>query len=139
MKYIIVILGLIISFSSCNSYQKNTEKGATTEENDTIRIKNDSLEYEIIIIEPGFYSWLQTQRPRGYYGLGYLENRNILYVTEYNRRVINPQLYDPNLYFQQINYDFNTNYGYEVNYLLYNYFVYFQQRYNQKFITGRGY
>lgn len=110
-----------------------------SDENDTIRIKNDSLEYEIIIIEPGFNSWLYTQRPRGYYSQGYLENRNVLYVTEYNMRVRNFQIFDPLMYPQEINYDFSLDYGYEVNYLLYNYFIYFQQKFKQKLIGGRNY
>ena len=36
------------------------------------------------------------------------------------------------LYEMQIDYQNNINYGYEVNYILYNYFVYFQQKYKQK-------
>jgi hypothetical protein len=31
-----------------------------------------------------------------------------------------------------INYETNINYGYEVNYMLYNYLVYFQLKNNQK-------
>ena len=104
---------------------------------DTIRIANDSLEYEIIIIEPGFNTWLVTQRPRGYYSERFLENRNRQYVLEYNQRVIQPQRYDPNLYVQQINYEPTTHYGYEVNYLLYHYFLFFERQYNQRFIFTR--
>ena len=96
-------------------------------------VKNMELnEYEIIIIEPGFNQWLATQPPRGYYEQFWLENRNIFYVTEYNNRVINTIQYDPNLYLQQIDYQRGVDYGYEVNYLLYNWFEYFQQRNNQK-------
>ena len=93
---------------------------------------------EIVIIEPGFDNWLVTQKPRGYYGQTYLENKNRLFVTEYNRRVRNFQLYDRNLYEQEINYEYHVDYGYEVNYLLYNYFVYFQEEFNQSFIGGRS-
>lgn len=56
---------------------------------------------------------------------------------EYNRRVMNPQQFNPNLYVQQINYEFGVDYGYEVNYLLYNYLKYFQRKYNQKFPGSR--
>lgn len=136
MKYVFLIFAAIIAFSSCDSY-RSTTKTAATETNDTIRIENDSLEYEIIIIEPGFNNWLATQRPRGYYGQAYLEARNQMWVMEYNRRVRNFQMYDPNLYQMEINYDPGIDYGYEVNYLLYNYFLFFQDRYNQKFIGAR--
>ncbi len=104
--------------------------------NDTIRIANDSLEYEIIIIEPGFSSWLLSQPPKGYYGISYLETKNQIWTTEYNTRVRGIGA-NRNLYEQEINYDPFIRYGLDVNYLLYNYFVYFQKTYNQKFIGGR--
>ncbi len=94
--------------------------------NDTVRIANDSLEYEVIIIDPGFNSWLQSRaRPRNYYGQQYLENKNNFWVNEWNIRVNNPQRYG-DLYQMRIDYQPQINYGYEVNYLLYNYLVYFQ-------------
>ncbi len=134
MKHLLYIVLLGLSIYSCSSTKTLTattenEQAATT---DTLRIANDSLEYEVIIIEPGFQAWLATQPPRGYYGLSYLEIRNRIYTTNYNQRVLQPQRYDPNLYIQQINYNSNISYGYEVNYLLYNYFIYFEQRYRQK-------
>lgn len=104
-----------------------------TTSQDTIRIANDSLEYEILIIEPGFNSWLaSTAKPEGYYSQAYMENRNIIYVTEWNQRVLQPHRYNANLYELQIDYQPNIDYGYEVNYKLYNYFIYFQLRYNQR-------
>ncbi|MCH2195963.1 MAG: DUF6146 family protein [Kordia sp.] len=100
---------------------------------DTIRIASDELEHEIIIFEPGFSAWLQGYaRPRDYYSQQFLENKNIIYVTEWNQRVIEPARYDNTLYQQQINYRSNVDYGYEVNYQLYYYFVFFQQKYKQQ-------
>lgn len=101
--------------------------------NDTVAIANDSLEYEIIIIEPGFDAWLHSvARPEGYYSQQFLENRNQIYVINWNQRVTQPFRYDPDLYTLQIDYDPQTDYGYEVNYKLYNYFIYFQRKYNQR-------
>ncbi len=98
-----------------------------------VEIKDDETEYEIIIIEPGFYTWLQSiARPEGYYSQSFLENRNAILVTNWNQRVLQPLMYNPNLYEMQINYDPNIDYGYEVNYKLYNYFIYFQRKYNQR-------
>ena len=105
--------------------------------NDTIRIANDSLEYEILIIEPGFDSWLVTQPPKGYYGLTFLESKNRSFVLDYNERVRNPQRYSSIIYPEEINYDQGTEYGLEVNYMLYNYFLYFQQKYKQRFTGAR--
>ncbi|RMA64498.1 DUF6146 family protein [Ulvibacter antarcticus] len=142
MKYIAALLIVAMSIYSCDS-GKSTVKGSdtinsNTAVNDTVRIANDSLEYEILIIEPGFNSWLVTQPPKGHYGLTFLESKNRNFVIEYNNRVRNPQQYSTILYPQEINYNTGTNYGLEVNYMLYNYFVYYQQRYKQKFIGGRN-
>lgn len=139
MKYLIVILSLVLAMASCNSSKSTTQAKEDTAKvpNDTIRIANEDLEYEILIIEPGFYAWLATAKPRGFYGQTYLEGKNILYVTEYNRRVQNFQQYSRIIYEMEIDYNFGTDYGYEVNYLLYNYFVYFQKEYDQR-LTASG-
>lgn len=110
----------------------SSTKSSVAEKNDTIRIANDSLQYEIIIIEPGFEAWLTTQKPRNYYSLLYLENRNIRFVTEWNNRVAQPYRYDPVIYEMRIDYFMHVHYGYEVNYLLYHYFLFFQSRYKQR-------
>ena len=135
MKKIVISLLLIIALASCH-FDKNIvpkEKKSTAEKtSDTIRIANDSLEYEVIIIDSGFNSWLYgNAKPRGFYSESYLENRNQIYVTEWNNRVMQPQRYN-NLYEMQINYDRNIHYGYEVNYLIYNYMVYFQIKNRQQ-------
>lgn len=139
MRYIIsfILFALLIASCDANKGIVNNKDVNTGIANDTIRIANDELEYEIIIIEPGFNSFILTQPPRGHYGLTFLENRNRQYVLEYNLRARNPQQYDFNLYPQSIDYDYSTSYGYEVNYMLYNYFQYFMRRYNQKFPGGR--
>lgn len=133
MKYLLPILFLAI-IVGCSSQKKGSDQNPNDSEiaNDTIRIANDSLEYEIIIFEPGFQSWLVTQKPRGFYGQNYLEQKNRIFVTSYNIRANNPTQYDTDLYPMQINYEYNVDYGYEVNYLLYNYFLYFQEKYRQQ-------
>jgi len=132
--YIIIIIFLIASCNSSKSLVLDHKKDETaTKPSDTIRIANDELEYEVIIIDGGFTSWLNGQsKPRGYYTESYLENRNKIYVNEWNNRARQPQRFDPNLYEMQINYDSNIHYGYEVNYLIYNYMIYFQITYKQQ-------
>lgn len=129
----VVVLGLLIY--SCGSSRKNfNSEEIPVTGNDTVRIANDSLEYEIIIIEPGFNLFINSiARPRGYHSQAYLENKNQFLVQDYNARVQSPHRYNPNLYVQEINYNRNIDYGYEVNYLLYNYFVFFSREYNQRF------
>lgn len=137
MKNLFYIFGLLILIYSCASTNKDKNMQSSQTTNDTVRIANDSLEYEIIVIEPGFNSFLVSQaKPEGYYTQSYLENKNAFLVTEYNQRVLEPQRFDPNLYPQQIDYTQNIDYGYEVNYKLYNYFVFFAQKYRQKFSTS---
>lgn len=134
--YISIILLAIIGCSSSKSSVATADK-PKTESKDTIKIANEELHYEVIIIEPGFDFWLNsTAYPRGFYSQKYLENKNYLYVTEWNNRVLQPQRYNPNLYEMKIDYDPNIDYGYEVNYLIYNYMVYFQNKHKQK-LYGR--
>ena len=138
MKTIIYIL-LVCSFIiGCNTSKQlsSQEKDVTSEaivKNDTVKIANDELEYEIIIIEPGFNFWLASRaKPEGYYSQQFLENRNYQYVVAWNQRVLQPQRFNPNLYEMQIDYQPGIDYGYDVNYKLYNYFIYFQLTYNQQ-------
>lgn len=135
LYYLALIVGIFMF--NCNSpkttINKNEEHPNRIKQNDTVTIANEELEYEIIIIEPGFNFWLQSSaRPRGFYSQQFLENRNQLLVIEWNQRVLQPQRFNPNLYELQIDYQQNIDYGYEVNYLLYNYFIYFQLTYNQR-------
>ncbi len=144
MKKMIFKIGILlfligVAFSSCQSSKQALE--ITDKERiafnktvgDTIEIASDSTEYEVIIIEPGFNFWLNSiARPEGFYSQPYLENRNQILVINWNQRVLQPLRFNPNLYELQINYDPNIDYGYEVNYKLYNYFIYFQRKYNQR-------
>jgi hypothetical protein len=135
MKNSIYILFLIFTLFSCTSskYAISNADKTTVPISDTVRIANDELEYEVIIIDSGFSTWLITSAyPRGYHSLSYLESKNQLYVSEWNNRVLQPQRYNSNLYEMTINYDPNIKYGYEVNYLIYNYMIYFQNTYKQK-------
>ncbi|WP_265242589.1 DUF6146 family protein [Muriicola sp. Z0-33] len=116
---------VVVSEDEKLAFQQTTE--------DTIEIKSDKTEYEIIIIEPGFNFWLQSiAKPEGYYSQSYLETRNRILVSNWNQRVLQPMRFDPNLYQMQIDYEPHIDYGYEVNFKLYNYFIYFQRKYNQR-------
>ncbi|TXE17246.1 hypothetical protein ES692_09680 [Psychroserpens burtonensis] len=135
MKRITQLLILALLFVSCGSSKiiSNNNIEADIPEEDIVRIANDDLEYEIIIIEPGFNFWLASiARPEGYYSQNFMETRNQQMVIEWNNRVMQIQRYDQNLYELQIDYNSNTDYGYDVNYKLYNYFIYFQLTYKQQ-------
>lgn len=135
MKYFLFILFLGVGIYSCSSTRnRQMQDTAVASESDTVRIANDSLEYEILIIDPGFSYFLNAvAHPEGYYSQDYLENKNQFLVADYNARVKQPFRYDPNIYEREINYDPNIDYGYDVNYKLYNYFVYLSRNHNQRF------
>ena len=135
MKKLVLAIVSIFALASCH-FDKNivakANKGETRKTSDTIRIANDSLEYEVIIIDIGFNAWLNSRAfPRNYHSQSFLESKNQVYIREWNNRVLQPQLYDPNLYEMNIDYDPNIDYGYEVNYLIYNYMIFFQNTYKQ--------
>lgn len=134
-KSIYIIAIILVSLYSCKTSKTilPTKDKTASVQGDTVRIANDKLEYEVLIIDPGFSTWLAaTALPRNYYSQSYLESKNRFWVSEWNNRVLQPMRYDPNLYEMSINYDPNIDYGYEVNYLIYNYMVYFQNKYKQK-------
>jgi hypothetical protein len=134
MKNLIYAALLLLMVIGCNSTRNldQTTTTGTSAVSDTVRIANDSLEYEVIIIDPGFSTWLASRAlPRTYYSLSYLESKNRIWVAEYNSRVMQPQRYG-NMYTMQIDYLPTIKYGLEVNYLLYNYLVYFQNANRQR-------
>lgn len=130
MKTIFSFIVLFIILVHCASPKVPTDliENKKSIIGDTIKIVNEALEYEITIIDVGFNSWFYgNARPRGYYSQQYLEARNRQWVIEYNQRVMQPMRFNPNLYMMSIDYQSNIDYGYEVNYMLFNYLVYFQQ------------
>lgn len=135
MRLLIVLILISMFCYNCKSIDNSSAKADDPNnvvQQDTIRIENEELEYEIIIIENGFEMYLAQQPPMSYYSDFYLANKNIFFVSEWNRRVALPGIYNPNLYEQLIQYDFNIDYGKEVNYKLFMYFKFFQKKYNQR-------
>lgn len=135
MRMITLICIGIFMILSCDAKKQpvsSSDVNKATVSVDTIKIENKELEYEITIIEMGFESWLATQRSSSYFTQPTLESKNLFYVTEWNRRVMLPNGYNGMIYERQINYDPKLDYGMEVNYLLYMYFQFFQEKYKQK-------
>jgi hypothetical protein len=138
MKHFTYLFITTLFLWSCGTSQSTSENTLESDipEEDIVRITNDEIEYEIIIIEPGFNAWLVSMaRPEGYYSQSFMEARNRIYVQAWNSRVLQMNRFDPNLYAMQIDYQSNIDYGYDVNYQLYNYFIYFQLTHNQKLST----
>jgi len=127
LKQILLICTVGFFLWSCGSSNLNN----TTEKEEPVVIANDSLEYEIIIIDPGFTYFLNAvAQPEGFYSQNYLEARNRVWVINWNQRFLNPSQFNANIYENRIDYQQNIDYGYEVNYKLFNYFLFAQQKYN---------
>lgn len=133
MKNFIYLFFLILITYSCSSTAKLNESNsevASNENQDTLKITNNNFAYEIIIDEPDYNAWLSKQQPKSTYQLSFLENKNASFSSSYNERVTHKN-YNQDLYPWEINYNPNLSYGLEVNYSLYTYFLYFQEKYNQ--------
>lgn len=133
MKYLKIIASITLLSTliiGCGSYPT---KDKTTEKEEPVVIANEKLEYEIIIIDQGFTSFLRTQaRPREYYSETYLKNKNRRYVAVWNTRARNPQRFNTSIYENIIDYNPTEDYGLEVNYKLFWYFKFAEQKYKMK-------
>ncbi|MFW5762390.1 MAG: DUF6146 family protein [Cyclobacteriaceae bacterium] len=84
-----------------------------------IKTDEEEEEYDIIIDDPGFDSWLLTNGDANFEHTNkYYKSWNERYVSYWNSNFNN-----------QINYDYSKDYGYEVNYKLFHYFQFVQARY----------
>lgn len=134
-----LMIASVMLVVSCGT-SKNTVAVADGQQEEPVRIANDSLEYEIVIIDPGFTTYLNSvARPMEYYSQNFLESRNMIYVTEWNNRARNPHAYNANIYENIIDYQPNINYGLEVNYKLFWYFQFAQRKYNMRLSGFRVY
>ncbi len=129
MKIIYYLPILIFILQSCYS-----KKATSDAAKDTVTIENDSLSYDIIVLDPGFEVYLRTiARPMNFYSQNFYETRNLYYTTQWNLRASNPMQYRNFDFQQQIDYDANTDYGLELNYKLYNYFKFVEYRFGVNF------
>ena len=126
-------MGLFLWACASSSIKKNT-----TKKEEPVVIANDSLEYEIIIFDIGFNAFLNSiAQPEGFYSQSYLEARNTAWVITWNNRVTNNIQFNQDIYENIIDYQPQINYGYEVNYKLFNYFLFAQRKY--KMSLGGGF
>lgn len=132
MKGIQLMIGLLFLTMGCASSQNSPlkyanevdGKGKTVFDNGSVTITNPEVEYEVIIFDNQFERWFVTQaRPRGYYSKVFLETKNRQWVQQFNARSRS----GVSGFDYTIDYQPTIDYGYEVNYMLYNYLLYFQQ------------
>ena len=139
MKYLFQLLRLFILSILIASCSSSTLKSSLKMKEKPVVIANDSLEYEIIIFDIGFTLYLNSvARPMNYYSQNYLENKNNIYITNWNMRALNPSRFDSSIFENVIEYNPQVNYGLEVNYKLFNYFQFAQQKYKIRLDGGSG-
>lgn len=126
-RFLLLSIMIVSSFSLALAQEKA----------DTIvlDLKNDSTEYQLIIIDVGFESWLASQKPISYYSNQYYSNWNMRYVVEWNN-FYNTGKY-PDYVESYIDYRPNIDYGIDLNYKLYWYFQFFENK-NKIKLLNRG-
>lgn len=97
----------------------------------------DSIEYELVVIDPGYETFLVTMPSSDFYSQQYYESWNLRYVQEWNYRHSLPMIFG-DLYETYVDYDHFTNYGLELNYRLYNYFLFFEKKNKVKLLSERA-
>jgi len=97
-------------------------------QNKTAEIRKDSTEYEITIIDPDFEQWyLLNYSPAKDYSNEYYHSKNQFGVTSWNEYFMNGKYH--RVIENTITYDYNTDYGIEVNRKLYWYFRFIEEKY----------
>lgn len=126
MRLILLVL-IIIAFGSCKTAKNNqsvSPSKAYLEADD-----QDSSSYELIVLDPSYETYLVSQaHPIDFYSNDYYRSWNMRYVGEWNIRHNNPIRYG-SFYETPINYDGNEDYDKELNFRLYHYFIFIEQRY----------
>ena len=121
MIRLLLILASVITIFSCS-----TNKDLVTIENTPEVI--DSTEYILVVNEIDFENWLVTNnRQIWYHSHEFYKAWNKIYVREFNWRVSQGADHPFN---EIINYDFVTDYGIELDYRLYWYFMFIQKKYD---------
>ena len=134
LKTIFLLFSAVVLLQNCAS--SNLKDNNESKEKPVV-IANESLEYEITIIDIGFNNYLNTiAQPVGFYSQSYMEARNRVFVNTWNTRARNPLKYNPNIYENIIDYQPSIDYGYDVNYKLFNYFLFAQRKYKMSLGVG---
>ena len=129
----IFYIGLAIILINSAYVSGQDKKNRLKVKPDTVAV--DSIEYELLIFDPGFDSWLAAKPSVNFYSQGYYESWNRLYVMEWNSRHMG-QTRNGVIYETWIDYDPRVDYGLDLNYRLYYYFKYFEEKHKLKLVNS---
>lgn len=85
------------------------------------------ITYGITVLDPGYESFIHTQKPKEYYSTSSLKVKNLFMVNEWNYRYNQPLHYNPDIYEVSIDYDPKIHYGLEFEYWLYMFFKFMEK------------
>lgn len=138
MKKNFAILFFSFLFSNCAMQTAGPMPEKPKEENTLKLEKNDEDEYDIIVLDPQYETYLKSvAMPMNYYSEQYYKSKNQIYVTEWNIRHSQPFRYDPDFYAVSIDYNPATNYGINLEYKLYSFFQFINWKYKVNLGIGR--
>lgn len=129
MKTILALILSVLLLASCATQRKTTSNPGIKEV-----INSDSTEYSIIILDPEFDHWYLTRystamdRSNDVYRMfnrTAVMNWNDYYIRDKYRNIIENHL----------DYDYNTDYGIDVNRKLYWYFRFIEERYRIRLLN----
>ncbi|WP_439181942.1 DUF6146 family protein [Carboxylicivirga taeanensis] len=136
MKTIIIGALLLVMMAACHTNKPVSSPDAPNQE---ISVESvDSTEYDLIVFDPGYELFLQTQPySKEFYSNEYYQQWNYRYSVEWNIRHSNPLRYG-DFYETAIPYDLSVDYGLDFNYKLYQYFQFIEQEYGIVLIRRKG-
>ena len=127
MKYIGIVILALFFFGACSSYSSFNQPQPVGEEigNTEVAEVKDSTEYELLIFDIGFETWFATRNmPAMARSNVYYQNWNHRYVIEWNQKHTQGHPYFENF----IYYDPFEDYGFDINYKLYHYFQFVEEK-----------
>lgn len=132
MKKLFLLILAVFVFTVISSAQKEEKIQKKKSLKVNTKVERDSTEYDLLIFDSGFDSWFaihdnESERR----SLSYYELKNQLYVVAWNNIYRkHTQLID-----HSIEYNSSVRYGFNLNYKLYMYFRYFEEKHKIKLIN----
>jgi hypothetical protein len=122
MKNIRFLVLLLLVIPACAVFNREEKKTVKVIQNADA---SDSTEYELVVFDQGFETWLLMQ-PGQQHSLEYYRAKNRIYGSEWNYRYMNQARYGSR-YESHLDYDSFIDYGLEFERRLYYYFKYFEE------------